>query len=499
MSHVIGLDIGTSGIKAGAMDRHGRLSFLEREAYHLSFPQSGWVEIDPQEIWEKSARLIRRISHQLQAEGGSVDGLSLSCFCNASIFMDHQGDPLGPGIMYMDKRSVEEVQAMAKVVHPDEQFRITKNRVEPGVYSVSSLLWIKHHLPDIYSKAYKWGHLSTYILHKLTGEFVMDWTQASFTGLYDIVHYEWSKDLLQAYGIELSLLPEMVDPAESIGNICSSAELGFAHIPVAAGGADTACSTLSLGIGPNQMFESVGTSDVLTVCSDQTDHFDNRFMNRCHILKNRWLSHGPMSTAGASIRWYYETFLQEQGSMDSLLDELPKLSQPGAHGVFFLPYMHGERSPIWDHEARGVFAGLHLSTSRADMLQAIFEGCAFGLRQIYEIIEETYPYSFSGFPAIGGGAKNRHWTQIKANVLGKSIEVKEVGETAVFGSCLLAAKAARYFSEWEEGIQGLHNETLFTVDPDPKWTELYDHLYQDFLALYPAMKPFFKRMATQRS
>lgn len=493
MSHVIGLDIGTSGIKAGAMDRHGRLSFMEREAYHLSFPQPGWVEIDPEEIWEKSARLIRQIAKQIEEQGGNIDGLSLSCFCNASIFIDHHGTPIGPGIMYMDQRSVEEVQAMREAVAPDEHFRITKNRVEPGVYSVSTLLWVKNKRPDVFSKTYKWGHLSSYILYKLTGEFVMDWTQASFTGLYDIIHYEWSERLLQAYEIESSILPDVVDPVEPIGHVSSAAELGFEDIPVAAGGADTACSTLALGIGPNQMFESVGTSDVLTVCSDQADLFDPRFMNRCHILKNRWLSHGPMSTAGASIRWYYETFLQDQGSVDSLLEELPGLSEPGAHGVFFLPYMFGERAPIWDYEARGVFAGLHLGTNRADMLQAIFEGCSFGLRQIYEIIEETYPFSFSRFTAIGGGAKNRHWTQIKANVLGKTIEVKEVGETAVFGSCLLAGKAAGYFTTLEEGIQGLQNETLCTVEPDPDLKRLYDVLYQDFLALYPAMKPFFKR------
>jgi xylulokinase len=489
MTHVIGIDIGTSGIKVGAMNKEGVLGYLEYQSYSLLYPQKGWVEIDLENIWNNTKTLLLKVWQQVESIG-TVDAVSLSTFCNSSVFLNEKGEPLYQGIMYLDQRSKAESDWIKHVVNEDLLSHVTKNRLEQGMYTITTYLWFKLHYPELYAKTYKWGNLSTFILHKLTGQFVMDWTQSSFSGMYDLEKYEWSVDIYEKAGVDGSKLPKVVDPNSIIGDLVLPG-LSSKGIPVVAGAADTACSTLALGIGPNEMFESVGTSNVLTVCTNQPDILDKRFLNRCHVIKHHWLSHGAMSYPGASIQWFYENFLKPEGHSKAIFEELYNDSTVGANGVLFLPYMQGERSPIWDPNARGVFAGIHLNTSKADMFRAILEGCSFGLRQINEIIETKYKLKFESFPSIGGGAKNREWAQIKSNVLNKRIEIKDISETGVLGACLLASVAIGYFSSLENASKEISNRTICTVEPENNLLSIYDELYRAFGELYPSLKQFF--------
>ncbi|MCF3942573.1 xylulokinase [Oceanobacillus alkalisoli] len=482
MSHIIGIDIGTSGIKVGAVDKEANLTFFIKQSYSLLYPESGWVELNFPVIWKKVKTIIEEMIKKVSEISGVVDAISLSTFCNSSVHLDARGKTLSNGIIYLDRRSITQAKHVRETLSDEYIFDITRNRLEPGMYTVTSLLWMKANQPEIYNNTDKWGNLSTYILYKLTGEFVMDWTQASYTGLYNVIEYKWSDEICELLGVSKSILPEVVSPFEIIGN--------FKGIPVVAGAADTACSSFSLGLKPSQMFESVGTSNVLTVCTDDPGQMDRRFLNRCYIWKGQWLSHGAMSTPGASVDWFYRNFLENEKSI-SILEKLPNESEIGSNGVFFLPYMLGERSPIWDPNARGVFAGLQLTSSKADMLRAIYEGAAFGLRQLYEIIEKKYDLQLETFPSIGGGSKNKIWAQIKANVLKKEIEIKEVSETGVYGSCLIAGKSIGFF----DNLDIVKNKTVSHVIPEESTFVKYDDLYYKFNLLYPAMKDFFQIIA----
>ncbi len=484
MSHVLGIDIGTSGIKVAAMNNEGNISYLSKQSYSLLYPKQDWIEIDVNDIWHKTKELINKTIKKVSGNGGSVDAISLSTFCNSSVFMSEDGDALGNGIMYLDQRSQEQAKSIRESVGDTKLYEITRNRLEPGMYSATTLLWVKENLPDIYDQAYKWGNLSTFLLNKLTGQFVMDWTQASFTGLFDIVNYQWSDQICNQLGIDHSILPKTIEPSKCIGE--------FLEIPVVVGAADTACSSLALGLETNEMFESVGTSNVLTVCTDNPDHLDTRFLNRCHVMKNQWLSHGAMSTPGATIQWFDKNFLDGEGESTSILEQLPKESSIGANGVFFLPYMQGERSPIWDPQARGVFVGLHLNSTKADMFRSILEGTAFGLRQIHEIIQENYRLEHKSFKSIGGGSKNQSWAQIKANVLKKEINIQEISETAAYGCCLLAAKYVGYYNDLAKASDFLTNETTKRIEPQSNTFVMYDKLYRKFNKLYPSLKDFFE-------
>ena len=497
MSHIIGIDIGTSGIKVGAMNRAGELGFLEYQPYSLLYPKMGWVEIDLEDIWNKTKTLLLKVWQQVEP-AGKVDAISLSTFCNSSVFLNKEGEPLYPGILYLDQRSKAEADWIKKQISEDRLFEVTKNRLEPGMYTVTTHLWFKNHHPELYDQTYKWGNLSTFILHKLSGNFVMDWTQSSFTGIYDVENYHWSPELYEKMGIDRDKLPDVVDPCSIIGEY-GHPFLSAERIPVIAGAADTACSAAALGIGVNEMFESVGTSNVFTVCTDRPALLDKRFLNRCHIIKNRWLSHGAMSFPGAAIQWFYEQFLKPEGHSKEVLEDLCKQSVPGCRGVFFLPYMQGERAPIWDPNARGVFAGIHLNTTKADMFRAVLEGCAFGLKQINEIIESKYQLHTESYQSIGGGAKNREWAQIKATVLNKKVQIKDVSETGVLGTCLLAGTVIGYFSSLENAAMEFQNNTIYTLQPDLSHQTLYNDLYKIFNELYPSLQSFFALSNRQNS
>lgn len=491
MSHIIGIDIGTSGIKVGAMNREGELGFLEYEPYSLLYPEMGWIEIDLQEIWRKTKALLLKVWQQVELENtGKVDAISLSTFCNSSVFLNEKGVPLYPGIMYLDQRSKKEAAWIKEQVSEELLFQITKNRLEPGMYTLTTHLWFKNNYPSLYAQTYKWGNLSTYILHKLTGNFVMDWTQSSFSGMYDVKNYQWSPEIYEAVGIKAEKLPKVVDPCSVVGEY-EHPVIASVRIPVIAGAADTACSTAALGIGVNEMFESVGTSNVLTVCTDKPELLDKRFLNRCHVIKNRWLSHGAMSFPGAAIQWFYEQFLEPEGYSKSALEDLCKQSAPGSNGVFFLPYMQGERAPIWDPNARGVFVGIHLNTTKADMFRAVLEGCSFGLKQINQIIESDYKLQVKSYQSIGGGAKNREWAQIKATVLNKSVHIKDISETGVLGTCMIAGTVIGYFTSLDDAVKKIQNNTISIIEPDLNHRMLYEELNSIFHQIYPSLKTFF--------
>lgn len=496
MSHIIGIDVGTSGIKIGAMNHEGKLCFLSRDSYSLHYPFPGAIEIDPEEVWIKVCSLIKHTASEIQSAGGSVSALSFSTFCNASILMDKHGNHLGGGILYIDQRSKKEAEWIRAQVSEERIFSITGNRLEPGMISATSLLWTQKHQPEHIKQAYKWGHLSTYLVAKLTRQFVMDWTQASFTGLFDIHKYCWSEEMCTALDMDLELLPVIVEPGRIVGHTLESltGELGVSPIPVIAGAADTACSTYALCIEPGEVFESVGTSDVITVVSNSTDKFDRRFLNRCHVVKDQWLSHGAMSTPGAAIQWYYNEFLRGEGSIQEVFVSLPEQSPIGSNGVFFLPYMHGERSPIWDPDARGMFIGLSLNTRKEDMARAIMEGCSFGLRQLMSILHDEYQLAPSIMPAIGGGSQNSVWNQIKANVLQTVIETREVGETALMGACFLAGVSTGLFTHADLVTFNQNNATHRYI-PDPDAVPVYSRYFELFQSLYPSVRDFYKKAA----
>ena len=266
------------------------------------------------------------------------------------------------------------------------------------------------------------------------------------------------------------------------------------------GGGDTACATLAAGVVKRgDVCESVGTTDVLTVCVDQPK-FSPHFINRRHVVDGTWIYQGAMSHTGSSYQWIYENFYQDYKDYPSvsgkqgmlLMNDDADQAPAGADGLVFLPYMMGERSPVWDPYARGVFFGLSLKTTRREMNRAVLEGCGYGLRQLIEMVEEVTGRPLTSFSSIGGGAKSRVWAQIKADITGRDITVLDMNDMAPVGAALLAGVGAGVFQDVYEASEKVEKTVCMEIKHSDTDKVVYDRRYRVYTGLYPRLKELYQ-------
>jgi len=418
--------------------------------------------------------------------------------CPALAVLGPDGLPLRPAILYLDQRSIPQAEAMLADVSAERVFSITGNPFAPGTYSATSIRWLAENEPDVIARAAVIGHGNTALAARMTGAFGFDRTNASFTGLFETGgRCAWSEELCTAWRIPIEKLAPTCPSATVLGvlTLRASRELGLSEgTPVVIGGADSACSALGAGVAePGQAFETSGTSDVLAICLD-TPRFDRRFMNRCHVAPDRWLAMGAMLSPGAAVSWLRDEILRDQARGEAWLDDLAGASPPGARGVIFLPYMQGERSPIWDPNARGVFFGLTLATAATDLTRAVLEGTAFGLRQNLEIAEGLLGRPVDRIVVTGGGARSQVWNQIKADVLLREIVTLDTSETAVLGAAMLAGIGAGVFADARDAVRRVAARPARTYTPSDAHAVTYDRAFLTYTALYPALKDSFRSL-----
>lgn len=484
---LLGIDAGTSAIKVCAFDPTGKLLAKAQRLVPVITPYPFWVEIDLERYWELTSEAIREVVTKV----GRVDAIGLSTTCPTTIVLDHAGQPLRPGIVYLDGRADDIVREFTGANAAAYQQK-SGNRASTSTCWVANLIWIQRNEPEVWSRVNKVCMLNGFIAYRLTGELGIDPTQASYSGLVDVRQPTpaWSKTLIDVWGIAPNFLAPLVSSASKVGSVINDvANLTGLSIntPVALGAADTAAAALALGLrSSGQVFESVGTSGVITFCLDRPD-FDTCFLNRYHILPGRWLAHGAMSMLGGSFGWLQTKIWPEVHSFAEL-ERMAQESIPGANGLIFLPYLAGERSPIWDSEASAAWIGLRLEHSRADMVRAVFEGAAFGLKQILERAKGQWSWSPEKLVGVGGGAHSRYWAQIKADVLQLEYGLAEQTDASALGAALLGGVAAEIY-------EGLHDPKLpeirvatdYIKPRSGRQNGVYDRQFSIFVALYPAL------------
>ncbi|RLC37417.1 MAG: sugar kinase [Candidatus Nealsonbacteria bacterium] len=454
--YLLGIDIGTTKIKVGIFSLKGTLKSFATMSLEILQPKSNYSEVALTTQWGKLLQCLSIALKEAQVSPKKIKSIGISTLCPVFVALDAEGEPLRAGIIYSDQRSIKQ-KKINKTFPEKEFFNITGNRINPAVCSFSNMLWIKDNEPGIFNKTSIFGHIDTYLIYKLTGKFAIDWTNASFTGIYDIKKNIWSKELCALFGISLKKLPAIFAPITVVGGITQkiSKLTGLEEgTPVIAGAADTACSALALGVTNNgQIFQTSGGSEVTSICSG-IPRFDNRFANRNHIVLGKWLFHGAMSTGGTSLKWINEIFYPglKETYRYRKMDKEARISSPGANGVIFLPYLSGERTPKWDPHTRGIFWGLTLKNNRSDMIRSVLEGVAYGMREIIEIIEGSLEIKVNEIGIVGGGAKNDLWNQIKADITQKKILRYKFHETALLGAALLGGIGVNIFSNYKEAI-----------------------------------------------
>jgi len=496
--------VGTTSIKVAIIDEQARVLGMSSSSYRLITPNQDYAQIDTEDMWRAYLKCIRLLQEGKNIDMSRVAGISISSLCPGLAALGENGEVLTDPIIYSDRRSTEEAEMILEAVGREKLFEITANTAMAGAMSGTSMLWIKRNLPEVYEKTKYFGHVNTLLAQRMSGNFAIDYSNASYTDLFETTGgFQWSEVLCEKIGIDMEKLPPLHASTDVVGGLIHPdlIQMGIPRdTPVIIGGGDTACATLAAGVTKaGQVCESVGTTNVLTICVDQPK-FDKGFINRCHVVEGTWIYQGALSHTGASYQWFRDNFCQDlvdravgtDKTAFQFMNEEADMAEPGSGGLVFLPYMLGERSPIWDPYARGVFFGISLQTTRKEMNRAVMEGCGYGLRQLSEIAERVTGREIKEFTSIGGGAKSETWAQIKADITGKDIKILDMNDMAPIGAALLAGVGAGIFKDVYEAADKVEKKVYKVIRSSRAHDDIYNKRYQVYIQLYPQIKELYK-------
>ncbi|MED9881106.1 xylulokinase [Blautia sp.] len=499
--YLLGIDIGTSACKAALFDRKGQVLAAANGEYPVYYPEEGWAEQNPEEWWSAVCEAVRQVIRKAGIQPEEIAGVGIDGQSWSAIAIDKGGKVLTNTPIWMDTRAQSICDRLNEEIGEDEIFRIAGNSLQPS-YTTAKILWYKENLPEVYCKIYKILQSNSYIAFKLTGQISQDLSQGYGLHCFDMRTGQWDEEMCRKMGIPRDFLPEIVPSDRIIGTVTKKAaeESGLAEgTPVAAGGLDAACGTLGAGvIHSGETQEQGGQAGGMSICIEKYQA-DPRLILGFHVIPGKWLLQGGTTGGGGVMRWFerefadYERLMREQTGISSLdqLNEIAEKVKPGCDGLVFLPYMAGERSPIWNPYAKGVFYGLDFSKTKGHMVRACMEGVAFSLRHNLETAEEAGAKA-EILRAMGGSANSLLWTQIKSDVTGKTMAVPASDTATTLGAALLAGVGTGFYKDYEEAVA----ETVKVTrkhQPDPEKKAVYDKNYETYLELYRSLSGLMKK------
>lgn len=478
---LVGLDVGTTGVKAIAVTPDGVVVGVAEQGYPLSTPHAGWSEQDPEDWWRGTRSVLASLGAQIGA-GRRIAGIGLSGQMHGLVALDAADRIVRPAILWNDQRTGAECAEIEERIGLDRLIGLTGNRALPG-FTAPKLLWLRRHEPEAYGRIARIMLPKDYVRLRLTGEWATDVADASGTLMLDVARRSWSAEVLDALEVPAAWLPPVLESPEPTGLTLASDEVSQG-IPVAAGAGDCAAAAVGVGIDrPGPLSIVMGTSGVVFAalpgfaCDPQA-----RVHAFCHAVPDQWHAMGVMLSAAGSLQWLRDRLAPGESFADLVAEA--EAWGPGVDGLLFAPYLAGERTPHADPSARAAFTGLELRHDRGALVRAVLEGVAFGLRDSLELVRAL------GGPvdrarASGGGARGL-WLQIVASALGLPIELTAVEEGSAYGAALLGGVAGGVFADVGDAVARCVRVRT-TVDPDPAWQAVYDDNYARFRALYPAL------------
>lgn len=458
MKYLLAHDLGTSGNKATLFTTEGKLVKSAVYAYDTNYYNNNWAEQDSDKWWlavcATTKEVLKGIDKTLVA-AVSFSGQMMGCLC-----VDRNGKPLRTSIIWADQRAVKEAAFVSERIENQRYYRITGHRISPS-YSLQKFLWIKGNQPEIYENTYKMLNAKDFIIFKLTGRFVTDYSDASGTCILNLNTYKWSEELIGMAGIDGDKLPELKYSTDVIGGVSDEAamETGLAvGTPVVCGGGDGVCASVGAGsVKEGLAYSILGSSSWISLTTEKPIYDDQmRTFNFAHIIPGYVAPCGTMQAAGVSYSWLKNQIctseVQEAEKLGispyELINREIEKSPAGANGLIFLPYLLGERSPRWNPNARGSFIGLTVAHKREDMLRSVLEGVAFNLNVILDIFRQHC--AIHELAVIGGGAKGRVWRQIMADVFNARIlKPNHLEEATSMGAAVTGGVGAGIFKDFE--------------------------------------------------
>ncbi len=488
MSVLIGLDVGTGGARAVAVDGSAEVIAEASSEYPLHIPRPGWTEQDPADWWEGAKEVLSKVA----AEAGEVGGIGLTGQMHGSVFLDSSDRVIRPALLWNDQRTQAQCDRITRAVGEEQLISIAGNPALTG-FQAPKIVWLREEEPENFGRISRVLLPKDYVRLLLTGEYATDASDASGTLLLDVRARDWSAEILDALEIPRDWMPEVYEGPENTGTLREdvAAELGLPPgIPVAAGGGDNAAAAVGTGIvGPGLVNSSVGTSGVLFAhASEFNPDPSGRLHAFCHAVPGAYHLMGVTLSAGGSLSWWRETL---GGGYDELVEAASGV-QPGSEGLIFLPYLSGERTPHLDPRARGTFFGLTARHGVEHMTRAVMEGVIFSLRDSLEIMRAL------GVPivdvrATGGGARSGLWRQLQADIYATPIRRTVADEGPAYGAALLAGIASGTYASVDEASSVVELRDEIT-EPDQEQAKIYEDYYEVYRSLYPATNSAMSRL-----
>jgi xylulokinase len=506
MAHLLGIDIGTSGTKTLVCDDDGKVLATAMAEHPISSPRPGWSEQNPEDWWQATVKATRAVLKKAKVKPADVQGIGLSGQMHGSVFLGDGTKALRPALLWNDQRTGEQCQQIeARAGGREALIDLVANPALTG-FTAPKILWVRQHEPKVYDRTKHVLLPKDYIRLRLTGEYATEVSDASGTLLLDVVNRAWSDKLLSLLEIDKSLMPRVHESHEVTGRLNREAAraLGLAEgTPVVGGGGDQAAGAVGNGIvNTGIVSATLGTSGVVFAHADQpTRDPRGRVHTMCHAVAGKWCVFGCMLAAGGSFQWFRNTLgngevaeaKRKKVDPYELLVKQAERAPLGSEGLFFLPYLTGERCPHPDPTARGGWIGITARTTRDAMIRSLLEGVTFGMRDALEIMRQM-DIPVSEVRASGGGARSDFWRQLQADIYNTPIVVTNASEGPAYGVALLAGVGTGAWNSVEEACKaGIRRTTQ--VKPNKKRAAQYEPFYRTYDKLYDDLKERFHETA----
>ncbi|MCL2601252.1 MAG: FGGY-family carbohydrate kinase [Treponema sp.] len=507
--YILAHDLGTTGNKATLFSLDGELGASVLYEYPVSYPCNDWVEQNPEDFWKAVCLSGKQLLEKARVTPADVAGICFSAQMMGCLLVDSEGNHLRPIITWADTRSTRQAEEMEKKLGMEYVYRVTGHRISAS-YSAAKLLWVRDNENAVYKRSYKMLNAKDFIIHKLTGNFVTDYSDASSTNLFNLDKKDWDEQSINELGIPRSLLPDPHPSSDRAGSVSARAarETGLLEgTPVIIGGGDGSCACVGAGVvSEGSAYNVLGSSSWISLASRKPVYDPHmRTFNWVHLDPELYTPCGTMQAAGYSYNWYRNTLCGEEMTQARQCDENPynlinagvAASSPGANGLIYLPYLLGERSPRWNHDARGAFIGLSVNSGKGDISRAVLEGVAFNLKIILGILENGIAGGINEVILIGGGAKGDVWLQIISDIWQKPLTVPVLREEATsLGAAVCGGIGIGAFKDYQAISR--FNKVEKVITPNAALAEQYNSLFSIFDKSYESLKTVYKELAEYR-
>lgn len=494
MRYLLGIDIGTSSAKSLIIGEDGTPVGTAQRSYDIIKEKEQYAEQDMEQLWQAAADTVSELVSRYPEASRNIAGIGFSGQMHGLVMVDRNGRPVRPAIIWADQRSQASINEIHRTIPAEEYQSVSLNALSTG-FLVSSLVWVRDHEPENYRRAVKVMLPKDYIRFRMTGEFGTDHSDASSTAIFDTVHENWAWDLIDRLGLDRSLFVEShgsVDPAGAVTRACAERTGLLEGIPVVYGGGDTIVQAVGNGLAsPGTLISNIGTASQLLLVTDQALHDPAYRTNTfCYAEENKWLLMGANISGGIALKWFRNSMIPEASYEDLTSEALT--AAPGSDGILFLPYLSGERTPWNDPQAKGIFWGLDLRTTRADMIRAVMEGIIYSQRASLEIFRGM-GIEYTDVIASGGGARGTLFRQLMADMFDSEVRTSLVKEQGCTGAAMLAGIGAGVYHDIQEASRRVVHFSDEVTEPISQNVTYYADRYQLFCQLYPANRPLFHR------